>query len=303
GRERSRRSGARGVRGAAPSLADAGHHTSAAPLPVRRRVPCRVRASPASQARDPGPGTGRRGQRQQPGRPASEQGVRRAADGRSRARAAGTACRSGHARARGCAYRGRRRAPVDQPLWRVRAPAKGAPGAGVGGAAVVEGGRIAMRRDDRAFDREVEAMLERGRAIRPLPDVVRARALARARATIAKGAEATPAMAAPTAARTHGRRIALAAAFTLLIGGAVAGAAIRGGVLERFRSAPAPVPTTPIAPPRPQAPPAVAPEPASPPKPAERRHAARAATAQESYEAELGLLHRAHVACASREFS
>jgi len=39
-----------------------------------------------------------------------------------------------------------------------------------------------MNRDDRAFNRELETLLERGRAIRPLPDVVRARALALSRA-------------------------------------------------------------------------------------------------------------------------
>lgn len=160
-----------------------------------------------------------------------------------------------------------------------------------------------MRRTDRAFDREVEAILERGRAIRPLPDVVRARALARARATVAKGAEAETAPAAPAPARTYGRRVALAAAFALLIGGAGAVAAIRGGVLERFRPAPAPVPTTPIAPSRPQAPPAAAVEPESVPRPIEKRHATRAPTAQESYAVELDLLHRAHVAYASRDFS
>ena len=159
-----------------------------------------------------------------------------------------------------------------------------------------------MNRDDRAFNRELETLLERGRAIRPLPDVVRARALARARATIAKGAEA-PAPAAANPARSMGRRIALAAAFTLLIGGAGAVAAIRGGMLERSRPAPAPVaPAARVAPPRPQIPAAVTPEPESTPKPIEKRHAARP-TAQESYAAELVLLHRAHVAYASRDFS
>jgi len=160
-----------------------------------------------------------------------------------------------------------------------------------------------MNRDDRAFNRELETLLERGRAIRPLPDVVRARALARARATIAKGAEAVPAPTAANPARSVGRRIALAAAFTLLIGGAGAVAAIRGGMLERSRPAPAPVaPAARVAPPRPQIPAAVTPEPESTPKPIEKRHAARP-TAQESYAAELVLLHRAHVAYASRDFS
>jgi len=162
-----------------------------------------------------------------------------------------------------------------------------------------------MNRDDRAFNREIETMLERGRAIRPLPDVVRARALARARATIATSADAASAPAAPVPARTHRWRIALAAAFTLLIGGAGAVAAVRGGVLDRFRPAPAAVPATPapVAPPRADIPAAVAQEPESIPKPIEKRRAARPPTPQESYAAELGLLHRAHVTYASRDFS
>ena len=51
-----------------------------------------------------------------------------------------------------------------------------------------------MKRDDRAFDRELEEMVERGRTVRPLPDVVRARALARARATIAAAESSAPAV-------------------------------------------------------------------------------------------------------------
>jgi TolA-binding protein len=160
-----------------------------------------------------------------------------------------------------------------------------------------------MKRDDRALDRELEEMLERGRAIRPLPDVVRARALARARATEAAAADSAAAPAAMPPTRGHGRRIALAAGLALLVGAAGAGAAIRGGVLERFRPTPPPAPSPRVSPPRPQSPPAVIQEPESNPKAIEKRRSARPPTAQESYAAELSLPHRAHVAYASRDFS
>jgi len=42
-----------------------------------------------------------------------------------------------------------------------------------------------MTRDARAFDRELEVLLERARTIRPVPCAVRARALTHARATVA----------------------------------------------------------------------------------------------------------------------
>jgi hypothetical protein len=161
------------------------------------------------------------------------------------------------------------------------------------------------RGDDRAIDpeRELEAILEHGRAIRPLPDVVRARAIARARTAIA--AQAHAAAAAPIAppARGHGRRIALAAALALLTGGAGAVAAIRGGVLDRFHPAPPPVTPERIAPPRPASPPVVGAELESRPKVIEKRRSVRTPTPQESYALELGLLRRAQVAYASRDFS
>jgi len=163
-----------------------------------------------------------------------------------------------------------------------------------------------MKRNDRAFDRELEALLERGRVIPPLPDVVRARAIARARATTAKGipAEPTPTVAMPT--HGHGRRVAwAAAAFALMIAGAGAVAAIRTGVLERIYPAP---PLDPpagsvarAASPPPLVPPAAAVEPDPIPTTTERRWPRRLPT--ESYAAELHLLHRAQVAYASRDFS
>src|SRR6188508_1540127 len=99
-----------------------------------------------------------------------------------------------------------------------------------------------MKRNDRAFDRELEEMVERGRTIRPLPDVVRARALARARATIAAAESSVPAALPVTRGRVV--RIAVAASLTLLLGAAGAVAALRGGALDLFRPAP---PSTPPA--------------------------------------------------------
>jgi hypothetical protein len=106
-----------------------------------------------------------------------------------------------------------------------------------------------------------------------------------------------------TAARGHGRRFALAAAFALLTGGAGAVAAIRGGVLERFHSPPPPAAPERTAPRHAPAPPAVVHEPAPLPKTIERRRPAHGATPQESYAVELGLLRRAQVAYASSDFS
>lgn len=155
----------------------------------------------------------------------------------------------------------------------------------------------------RTFDREHEVMLEHARVIRPLPDAVRARALARARATLLTGAEPAPAPAMPVL--RHGRRLALAAALTLLVGAAGAVAAIPTGFLDRFQTAltPASRPGTParIAFPAPQPSRAVV-EATSIPRSPEKQRRGRRPSAQESYAAELSLLRRAHVAYASRDF-
>ena len=162
-----------------------------------------------------------------------------------------------------------------------------------------------MKRDDRTFDREIEQMVERGRTVRPLPDVVRARALARARATIAAAEPSTRVVMPAAGARGRVGRIAAAASLTLLLGAAGAVAALRAGALDRFRSAPAspsnPPAVTPVR---------IAPVPSEPPSRAApelpatvKPHASRTASAQESYAAELRLLHRAQVAFAGEDFS
>jgi len=158
-----------------------------------------------------------------------------------------------------------------------------------------------MKRDDRVFDREVEEMVENGRTVRALPDVVRARALARARATIAAAEASTPAVLPAAAARGRGVRVAAAASLTLLLGAAGAVAALRAGALDLFRPAPAspaiaPARSAPVAS---EPPPRAAPEPPAAVKP----RPGRTATAQESYAAELRLLHRAQVAYAGDDFS
>jgi hypothetical protein len=153
-----------------------------------------------------------------------------------------------------------------------------------------------------AFDRELEELMERGRAIRPLPDVVRARAVSRARATVAAGAADAPTVSAASPARGRVLRVALAACLTLLAGAAGAVAALRVGALERFREAPPPSPRA-VAPahvvPADPGSPSLAPEPQVTVKP----RPSRQPSAQESYAAELRLLHRAQVAYASEDFS
>lgn len=164
-----------------------------------------------------------------------------------------------------------------------------------------------MKGIDRAFDREIESLLEQARAIRPLPDVVRARALTRARAAIAKGTQTEPPPPVPMPARGQGRRIALAAAFALMIGGAGAIAAIRGGLLERLHppapAVPPDVSSVRAAPSHHQPRPAVAVDMEAIQKAIDARRPRRAPIAAESYAAELDLLHRAQIAYASRDFS
>ena len=159
-----------------------------------------------------------------------------------------------------------------------------------------------MKRDDLAFDRKLEDMLERGRTIRPLADVVRARALARARTTIA-ARESSPVGVVTPAAGRRGMRIAVAASLTLIAGATGAVAAIRGNVLERFRPSP-PASARAIASEqvhaaRAEPAPSAAPEPQATVK----ARVARQPTAPESYAAELRLLHRAQLAYASEDFS
>lgn len=162
-----------------------------------------------------------------------------------------------------------------------------------------------MRLRDRVSDQELEAVMESGRKVRPAPDVVRARLLARARAAVV-AAEAAPSLfeatIVPTA--THNRRIAAAAAVFLALGAAGAAAALHaraprapevGPTVRRSPQAPAVRVTMP--PPLPtEEPPSVS---ASSSKPGRPR---RSISPQESYAAELQLLQRAQSQYTSQDF-
>jgi len=159
-----------------------------------------------------------------------------------------------------------------------------------------------MKRDRRPFDSELEALLERGRIIPPAPDVVRARAVARARATVAAATASVPAPA--ITERGRGLRIALAASVALVLGATGAAAALRGWIPHRPEPTPpstaGAVPPVRVSAPDLPALPAVVPDVTPIGKPERPAHAA---TAQESYAAELRLLHRAQAAYTRRDFS
>jgi hypothetical protein len=156
-----------------------------------------------------------------------------------------------------------------------------------------------MNRDERVSDADLDALLALGRGIRPAPDVVRARILARARATFAAAVPAAD------PAPRRARRLALAASVALVMGAAGAGAAVRSGTFARLQSAP---PTRGAAPSSAPASKAVSEAGPTPLVPAPKLIArverpARQPSVQESYAAELALLQRTQVAYAARDFS
>jgi hypothetical protein len=161
-----------------------------------------------------------------------------------------------------------------------------------------------MKLAGRLLNQEVEAVIERGRQVQQVPDVVRARLMARARAAFAASkASPTPLPALSSPSLWRGRRIAIAASVLLVFATAGAAAALHA------RLAPAPE----IAPPAPRVPemPSVrARAPGLPPiqspelAPSARTHRPhRSITPQESYAAELELLQRAQSEYASRDFA
>jgi hypothetical protein len=158
-----------------------------------------------------------------------------------------------------------------------------------------------MKREGYPFDSLPEALLERGRIIRRAPEVVRARAMARARATVAAAA-AVPAPPIPKHARGVG--MAVAASVALVLGATGAAAALRGWIPHRSQPTPpsiaSAIPPVRVSAPALPARPAVAPEVTSIAKP---HRPVRLVTAQESYAAELELLHRAQAAYTRRDFS
>jgi hypothetical protein len=158
-----------------------------------------------------------------------------------------------------------------------------------------------MTQHNPPLDPLLEPLLERGRTIPPVPDVVRARSLARARAAVAA---AVPHLPEPLPARW--RRVlplALAASVALAVGTAGAVVALRDRTPQAIVPAP---PARPALAPRaqgipvvpPTAEPAIAPQCDSTPKPPRR-----SASPPESYAAELELLQRAQTAYAGQDFS
>jgi hypothetical protein len=163
------------------------------------------------------------------------------------------------------------------------------------------------------LDPAQEALLARARVIRRLPDAVRERVLARARATVAARAAFAPTRAAAAPARSPWLRGALAAGMLLAIGAAGAAVALRGRAPYPVGSARAPRPLAVLSPPgvalspltaAPSSPTAAPSSPLAPqPTPiAKPQHPGPPAGVRDSYEAELDLLQRAQSAYAGRDF-
>ena len=163
-----------------------------------------------------------------------------------------------------------------------------------------------MKLGDQVADREAQTVIERGRQIRRTPDVVRARLLAHARASVAASAWVAHAARPETVKLWHGRRIAVAAATLLLFTAAGATAALYsharrsdeiGPNLRRSPKTPSVRAAVRERPPEETEP---APQLLSSPKLLRSR---RPLSPQESYAAELSLLQRAQSDCASQDFA
>lgn len=152
-----------------------------------------------------------------------------------------------------------------------------------------------MKLDSGANDSDVQTLLERGRAVRRLPEAVRARALARARAAIVAEPRVMPL--ADVSVGAHRFRLALAASVAVAVGAAGAAAALRTSVFSSRHAAPAPAIAAPVADP------VIEPEAVEPAPAIRAERSGRFATAQESYRAEVALLQRAQAAYADRNFS
>jgi hypothetical protein len=156
-----------------------------------------------------------------------------------------------------------------------------------------------MNRRDATPAPTLEGLVARGRNIRQVPDVIRARTMARARATVA--AALTPP---PELVVGFWRRflpVAVAAAVALTVGVAGAVTALRSRAPQPVVPVvlPHPTVTAPVPAPAPATTPAAECEAPIPPAP----RPARALSPQESYAAELALLQRAQSAYAATEFS
>ncbi len=157
-----------------------------------------------------------------------------------------------------------------------------------------------MKLGDRVEDQVVNAVIERGRQIRRAPDVVRARLLARARASVVSGEAAPSFVLAPPLPRVRmGVRLAVAA-IVLMAFGAGAAAALHARAVPSEEAAPVFVPS-------PASPAVLAPPPEIiiPPRHTASRpaHPHRLSSPQESYAAEVALLQRAQSEYAIRAFA
>jgi hypothetical protein len=144
---------------------------------------------------------------------------------------------------------------------------------------------------------ELDVLLTAGKPIEQVPDLVRARALARARASM-EGAAAARLPATPRGSR---RVLSLAIAASLVLVAGVAGAVVAIRTLVPQALPPAPVLKQHVVAPAPVAPA----EPAMQPTvvaPAPSKRPARPSIVSESYAAELELLQRAQAAYAGRAF-
>jgi hypothetical protein len=171
-----------------------------------------------------------------------------------------------------------------------------------------------MNPHDSDLDPELEAFLRPAKIQRQVPAALRARALARARATVAAEDGVVPPLPAPEPSRpmraARGRRlawIAVAASVVLAAGAVGAAAALHVGrarapEITAWQSAPA-APTAPIAPAggaAPSAPLALDEEIAASVKPS---RAPRAGAKADPFTAELDLVQRAHAAYTRHDFS
>jgi len=153
---------------------------------------------------------------------------------------------------------------------------------------------------------DLERLLEHGRSVRPLPELVRARALSRARKVARTPVSLVPPRAGKAA---YAGRAAMAAALAL----GIVGAAFALG--QSLRGQPAAAPAASVVRSQPAS---IAPAPSSAPAPSEvspecstcgaertssgARPAARAATSSGNVDSESALMRRAHSAYAERNF-
>jgi len=159
-----------------------------------------------------------------------------------------------------------------------------------------------MKLNDSNSDPDVQALLERARVIPQIPDVVRVRALARARATMAASAMAPSA---PPTTRVPLRwlRIALTTSTAMALGVAGEATALHWRAAAREEASIAAPQRTAVPardlPPDPPEALGLAPEPSPPARQSPRQ----TREAQESYAAEIALLQRAQAAYAGGSYS